>query len=115
MFVLDTDFIRDSSRHDALIYQLASLYLEYHECGLPFHPGFSLELPDDEVERSVEIETAWFGTGFDAVACIKNDIKQRAFYGSPSALNSASYLSVSESIWRSFKEWLAPKDNNNGE
>ncbi len=114
-FVLDQDFVTDSSRHDALIYQLSSLYLEYHECGLPFHPGFSLELPDDEVERSVEIETAWFGTGFDAVACIKNDIKQRAYYGSPSALNSASYLSVSESVWRTFEEWLAPKDNNNGE
>lgn len=114
-FVLDQEFIRDSSRHDALIYQLAGLYLEYHRCGLPFHPGFSLELPGDEVERLVEIETKWFGTGYDAVGCIKNDIKQRAYYGSPTALNAASYLSVSESVWRTFKAWLTPKENNDGE
>ena len=102
----DDGFISDEQRHQALLKNLASLHLAYREHGLPFHPKLSLKAFDDEDELSKAVETEWFGGGYATSMCIKDDVKQRAYYGSPSALMSDTFIAVGNDVRSAVEQWL---------
>ena len=74
--------------------------------GLPFYPKLSLDIPDDADDLSKKVETEWYGGGYAGGLCIKDDVKQRAYYGSPSALESDTFTAVGNDVRGAFEEWL---------
>ncbi len=93
----------------ALLRTLAGLYLSHQEQGLPFHPELAPDVFDQDVdERSGSIEEKWFGSGSGSnyVSVIRNNMKQRAYYGSPAALDCDVFLQTSQVIWKGIFHWL---------
>jgi len=104
--LFDQDVIANMQHHTDLIEKLAGLYLQYQGSGLPFLPDLSHALAEDEDERSAVIEESWFGNDFGGDTGVKGDLKQRAYFGSQSALNSDTFFSVSRAVWNAIYEWL---------
>ena len=104
--LFDQSAMVDKARHIDLIEKLAGLYLQYQGSGLPFLPGLSQALVADQGERSKTIEESWFGNDFGGDTGVKGDLKQRAYFGTQSALNSDTFFSVSRTVWNAIYEWL---------
>ena len=100
----DNGFIDDELRHKSLLKHLAGLYLRYRQHGLPFSPKLSLNMPDDNEDIAAKVEDEWFGSSY--VASLKDDIKQRAYYGSPAVLESDSFVTVANDVSSALGEWL---------
>ncbi len=93
----------------ALLKQLAGLYLAHREQGLPFHSELSPENFESGADEWAEIiEQKWFGSGstYHTDTVIRDDMKQRAYYGSPEALDCDVFRATSRDIWKGIRRCL---------
>jgi hypothetical protein len=104
--------MRHAAGYHGLLTTLAGLYLDYRECGLPFLPELSFELPADRERRAEAIEQHWFGDDYGYRAGIKDDMPQRAFFGAPSALNTEHFFGTAWKIGNSMRAWLKAGDGH---
>jgi hypothetical protein len=104
--ILDKAALGHASAYRDLLETLAGLYLDYRECGLPFLPELSLALPDNADGRSEAVEEQWFGTGFSPGRAIRDDMKKKAYFGSPSALHAELFVETARRIRNSVFKWL---------
>lgn len=109
---LEADVLGNEAGYRNILQTLCGLYVAYRQCGLPFHPGlgsatFSLE----GGELAEALENKWFGSGgpnnYDQA--IKDDLRQRAYFGSPDALTSSAFFTTSKMIWDAFDCWFAAR------
>lgn len=100
----DNGIIDDEMRHQSLLKHLSGLYLRYRQHGLPFYPKLSLNMPDDNEDIAAKAEDEWIGSNY--VASLKDDIKQRAYYGSPDVLVSDSFVTVANDVRCALGDWL---------
>lgn len=108
---LDGAALSHTAGYQGLLETLAGLYLDYRECGLPFLPELSLDLPVDAEDLSEAVEKQWFGTGYDQNRAIRDDMKQKAYFGAPSALHGDLFKDTAGRIRDSIIEWLMSTEN----
>jgi exodeoxyribonuclease V gamma subunit len=101
----DHDFVADEPRHQNLLKHLAGLYLQYRETAFPFLPSLSMNLSDDKDELAAMIDDGWHGDR-NSVG-IRDEMQQRAYYGSPAALQSETFVAVAESLQLALQDWLS--------
>lgn len=113
--VFDRETLASESRHHELITALAEQYLSFKGNGLPFMPDLGLKLFLDTSDTAVDIRKCWFGSGFGNSKGVKGDLKQRTYFGSQAALQSATFSGVSHTVWDAVFSWLEAGEANHGE
>jgi exonuclease V gamma subunit len=91
----------DTLKAKAWLRVLATLYLQYRDSGLPFHPVLGHRLSEIEEDYPDEIEDAineqWYGKEFQT-GWIK-DIEARSYFGSIDALKEKIFETCCRQIW----------------
>jgi hypothetical protein len=96
--------------HAPFLSQLASLYMQYREHGLPFEPGLSLsykpEYAQDADKWKSAVQKVWHGDSFNSDG-LAGDIQAMAYYMSEQRLLDESFSNVAERLIASVDEWMA--------
>lgn len=81
---------------------LASLYLQYRDTGLPFHPALGYELQriaeQDRADKEDVIDELWYSDSYFKKGLIK-DIEARSYFVSVEALKEEVFEACCRQIW----------------
>jgi exodeoxyribonuclease V gamma subunit len=89
----------------ALLQELAELYMDHHQQGLPFHAEYSHQLFASQGQPGPgALQLAWAGT--QQQRGIGMDSAEAAYYGSAAALAAPEFTDVAGRLWGSIYRWL---------
>lgn len=103
----DARDLAEPARHEQFLVSLAALYLRYRSTGLPFEPGLSMAMnPDEPGDYFENVMNRWFDGDFGGRSAMRNDLRERSYFGDVKALLSPQFMDTSERVRSAVDQWL---------